>query len=443
MGLTVLGLLLMVAEVSAQSREPIHDFCRRFSHQTAVVDEKLYVDGGVIDWQSQTNPMTNFSNTFLGFHDLTSSPPGIGMPELYANLSKNSSIPSVSGGQLWPDDVNKKFYLYGGEYFNIPPNTPNLLAYDILNDNWDSVGMDKTIQSVSWGAGVGISPLGQAYVLGGYVNNATEPNWSGAPYATSSLVKYDMGLNAWTNSSGPDGPTGPGTAEGVMVYIPASTGGMLVHFGGVEVNTNGTSSRPMSKIDIYDITSNLWYKQTAYGAAIPGDRRRFCADVAWSADRSSYNIYLYGGLGFGANATGYDDLWILSLPSFTWIPYYQSTPSSARPKHSLSCNIVNSGQMLVIGGTYPLDNVNCDVPTQWGVHNSDISKVSGKVWNTYQTNITTYGVPPDVYNVIGGSLPSRLEHLLVQFLVQPARQRPLELPILPLLLSSQPARLQE
>jgi hypothetical protein len=30
-----------------------------------------------------------------------------GMPELFNNLTKNSSIPDVAGGILWTDDANK------------------------------------------------------------------------------------------------------------------------------------------------------------------------------------------------------------------------------------------------------------------------------------------------------------------------------------------------
>ncbi|KAH6662118.1 hypothetical protein B0J14DRAFT_571231 [Halenospora varia] len=406
MGFKAFALLIM-ATVALGQREPTKDLCRRFGHQAAVVDQKLYIDGGQINWRSSTErPRTNFSNTFLGYHDLTKSPLGVDFPPLVANLSKNSSVPSVSGGQLWPDAVNKKFYLFGGEV-SLAPSAPNLFSYDILNDQWESLGSpDKNIQSVSWAASVGVSTLGQGYSLGGYLNNATVPNWGSNQFATSQLIRYDMDARTWTNSSGPDGINGPGTAEGAMVYVPASNGGMLVHFGGVLVQANGTTSaKPMSTIHIYDIKSSIWYKQTATGptaGGIPADRRKFCADAAWSADKSSYNIYLYGGQGFGTNV-GYDDMWILSLPSFQWIPFYQSEASQAKPKHSLSCNIVNGGQMLIVGGQWPMDSETCDSGEIWAVHNADIGKVSTRPWEVYKTNITTYSVPPEVISAVGGS----------------------------------------
>lgn len=58
--------------------------------------------------------------------------------------------------------------------------------------------------------------------------------------------------------------------------------------------------------------------------------------------------------------------------------------------------------MLVIGGTFPLSDA-CDSPQTWGVHNVDMGKVSGKQWNDYEVNLTTYTVPPEVIAVVGGS----------------------------------------
>lgn len=198
------------------------------------------------------------------------------------------SIPDVSGGILWADSVNKRFYLFGGEYTNGRPNSPNLLAYDVLNNQWDSFGPPSNgIQSVSWGGGVAIPELGMAYILGGWLNNNTVPSWSGPPFATSGLVQYNMDHKTWTNNSGPD--TTP-RVEGVMTYLPAGDNGLLVYFGGFSVFDNGTANpSPMTNIYIYDIVSTKWYTQTASGD-IPAARKRFCAGTAWAADQSSYNM---------------------------------------------------------------------------------------------------------------------------------------------------------
>ncbi|KAG4439465.1 hypothetical protein IFR05_005044 [Cadophora sp. M221] len=397
----VLGFLLLFVGLSLQQKDPVKDFCRRFGHQTAVIDRKLYIDGGFVNWNPISQNRNNYTNTWLVFQDLDSSPPSIEVPQLYANLSKNASIPSVSGGILWQDDVNKRFYMYGGDYSNISPNTPNLISYDTIHDNWHSLGPpNKPIQSVSYGGGVAISELGQGYVLGGWLSNNSVPGWSGSPLATNSLVKYDMNTNEWTNNTGPADSIP--RAEGVMVYVPASDDGLLVYFGGVTApfNNDTTLPAPMSLIHIYDIRSSKWYTQTAVGD-VPLSRRKFCAGVVWAPDQSSYNIYLYGGMGFGENGTGFDDVYILSMPSFKWIRWWESS-DGGKPHHSLSCNVVGGGQMLIIGGTFPLTD-DCDSPVTWGTHNLDLGKRSGKMWNDYSLNITSYVVPPEVISVVGGS----------------------------------------
>jgi len=213
------------------------------------------------------------------------------MPQLHANLPKNSSIPSVSGGTLWADDVNKRFYLFGGEYYQQPPPPYfTLWSYDALQDEWESFGIptETTINSVSYGAGVSISERGEGYYYGGWMSKHSVFGWDGHAQATSTLIKYDMDSKTWKNNTGPDSTR---RAEGAMVYIPISDGGMLVYFGGVQdPYANGTETgQPMEQIYLFDVLSSKWYVQNATGT-VPGMRRRFCAGATWAKDQSSYNM---------------------------------------------------------------------------------------------------------------------------------------------------------
>jgi hypothetical protein len=117
--------------------------------------------------------------------------------------------------------------------------------------------------------------------------------------------------------------------------------------------------------------------------------------------RANFCRYLYGGQGFGANSTGFDDVYILSLPSFQWIKWWEGS-GVGKPHHSVTCNVVNSGQMLIVGGTFPLSD-DCDSPTTWGTHNLDLGKQSGKMWNDYRLDIKSYVVPSEIISVVGGS----------------------------------------
>lgn len=44
--------------------DPVADFCRRFGHQTAVIDRKVYIDGGFINYNPLTQYPTNYSSKF-------------------------------------------------------------------------------------------------------------------------------------------------------------------------------------------------------------------------------------------------------------------------------------------------------------------------------------------------------------------------------------------
>lgn len=53
--------------VSLAQFDPIKDFCRRFGHQSAVVDDKLYVDGGLVNWKPYSETSANVSSAYLSY----------------------------------------------------------------------------------------------------------------------------------------------------------------------------------------------------------------------------------------------------------------------------------------------------------------------------------------------------------------------------------------
>ncbi|KAH7313854.1 hypothetical protein B0I35DRAFT_480501 [Stachybotrys elegans] len=397
-----------LAGLSKAQHDPLEDFCRRWGHQSAVVDGKLYIDGGMVNYKPFTSRSQNLSNTFFAYSDIDTVS-SEGMPPMYANLSKNATIPSVSGGILWEDSVNKRLYLYGGETYQTPPSEFELFSYDILHNDWVSFGSpagSEAIYSVSYGAGVSLPDRGEAYYYGGWLSNASVPDWSGPPVATSRLIKYEMDTNSWSNITGPDDV---GRAEGTMVFLPIGDAGMLVYFGGTkDLYGNGTlTPQPLDEIFLYDVANTKWYTQKTSGRT-PEIRRRFCGGATWAQDRSSYNTYIYGGAGFPPHTTGYDDIYILSIPSFQWIrgPYpVGSNVTGPYPKSMMSCNVVHRAQMLVIGGTYSNDTTfSCDADAVWGEHNMDLGEQNEDkaMWALYKPNLTSYVVPTDIVRAVGG-----------------------------------------
>lgn len=55
-------LLWCLTGISFAQKDPIKNFCRRWGHQSAVVDRKLYIDGGLINYQGAAD---NLSSRFL------------------------------------------------------------------------------------------------------------------------------------------------------------------------------------------------------------------------------------------------------------------------------------------------------------------------------------------------------------------------------------------
>jgi hypothetical protein len=238
------------------------------------------------------------------------------------------------------------------------------------------------------------------YYYGGWLTQSSEPGYD-TPTAIDTLLTYDMVANRFRNQSGPDTTR---RAEGALLYIPAGDGGMLIYMGGIQVQNGTRTAQPMTEILVHDIANARWYKQKTSGASVPKARRRFCAGVVWTADRSSYNIYLFGGASID-DGIGYGDVWILSLPSFTWIKYFPTADDDAGelPHHSASCNIYGNSQMLIMGGHFP-SSTECDVPSIYGQHGLDLSCANplGAKWAAFNATRTTYAVPTDITKVIGG-----------------------------------------
>lgn len=56
----ILALLLNVNWATAKN--PKDDFCRRFAHQTTVIDDKLYIDGGWVNFDDFQQTHENYSS---------------------------------------------------------------------------------------------------------------------------------------------------------------------------------------------------------------------------------------------------------------------------------------------------------------------------------------------------------------------------------------------
>lgn len=157
----------------------------------------------------------------------------------------------------------------------------------------------------------------------------------------------------------------------------------------------------MSTIDVFDVANEKWYRQPTTGDN-PGQLTRGCAVVAPAQDQSSFNIYYYGGFkGLNNRDLFNDDVWVLSVPSFTWTKL-TSSGSSGRAGHK--CFMPYPDQMLVLGGytSSPATGPPTCVPEFVRVFNL----TTGTWLSAYDPDPAkhgSYGVPEAVHKTIGGT----------------------------------------
>ncbi|KAN0084658.1 hypothetical protein V8E54_001125 [Elaphomyces granulatus] len=135
-----------------------------------------------------------------------------------------------------------------------------------------------------------------------------------------------------------------------------SQSGVLIAIGGVHysdaLNLNLTAEQAVlsnqtsptfmqTNCTIYDVANNQWYMQQTSGD-IPPQLTLFCSVMAAAAD---------GGYdGIRSSRSTSDDVYVLSIPSFTWVKVYAGTSTHGRNGHK--CLKVHLDQMFVLGGLH-------------------------------------------------------------------------------------------
>jgi len=117
----------------------------------------------------------------------------------------------------------------------------------------------------------------------------------------------------------------------------------------------------MNVIDIYDVAQSTWYKQATSGPN-PPIRVNPCTAVAAAPDGTSFNIYMYGGQNltpYGSQIQ-YSDMYILTIPSFTWVEVKMDGQSQPPARAGHRCTMWD-GQLVVMGG-YVGKDISCDSP---------------------------------------------------------------------------------
>ncbi|KAH7363564.1 hypothetical protein B0T11DRAFT_94760 [Plectosphaerella cucumerina] len=414
----------------------------------AVIRDTVYLDGGFLYWrqglsngeygapEQQENPLglmytLNFSRPFQTSDNLTA---------LLEPMSKarggvgntNNDAPNYYDGAMLANDA--QLSLYGGlvrktDAFQ-PPRADDTLTYQAyqygpLRDQFEPGFVSSRLPEgmtryVAYGGAANAPSENTAWYVGGL----RSPRWGAvfqrsanltenAVNASDTLITLDMRTQTsiqWRNDTLPGGVRGRANPE--AVWLPVGERGILAVVGGVTYPDWLTSTRRsedaaqskvdgdefMRTIDIYDVANGTWYRQVTSGG--PTARTRACAVVAPARDLSSINIYLYGGYpGVDPTVEMNDEVWVLSLPSFTWTRLSEGRLGQGRSGHK--CFMPYPDQMMVVGGMTSLagDDLTC-LPSLIQVYNL----TSGRWMDGYDPDKHAhYGVPAAVREVIGGN----------------------------------------
>jgi LPXTG-motif cell wall-anchored protein len=166
-----------------------------------------------------------------------------------------------------------------------------------------------------------------------------------------------------------------------------------------------------SVVDVFDIDSYLqnpsnngtWYQQNTTGS-VPKPRVNFCTVVTSAPDNSSHHIYLYAGNDPTIhknndpynNYTSYDDVYVLTIPSFEWTAVYTD---GASPRWGHNCHRAGKRQMVTVGGNIT-NSGDCDWELK-GVAFLDLTTVT---WGSvFQANSSDYQVAQKLLPATGGT----------------------------------------
>lgn len=434
-GIILLGFLALVVNAQVQTN-PITNFCRRIWHSSVVRDEKLYINGGLESLSNVNSTtgekygnLTYVINEYLITMDLTqtwnwreSSTP---ITALEKTSSSGLTPPSLARGALYAGASNDtRLWAYGGTvdsstnrswsgYQSPSSNQYALWSYDSVANNWalENLTGDSSLIIPATGANAEARDLGLGFWFNGQQDQGTSTESSNLGV----IIKFLKGMIVLDFNTGTarnlstDAVSGLARARGEMVYIPGiGERGILVLLGGGEKGAGYEDFQEygtlvsLAQVDIFDVASlynestpdGTWYSQRATGD-IPPSRVDFCLVFASAPDGSSHNIYMHGGR--GTNGEYYDDIHVLSIPSFTWTQIY----SAAAYRYGMRCHVAGNRQMITVGGSQEgswMDT--CD----WEYRSVGFYDMSTTEWSpTFTGGAAPYQVPRRITDVIGGN----------------------------------------
>ncbi|KAI0198287.1 hypothetical protein F4808DRAFT_263372 [Astrocystis sublimbata] len=368
--------------------DPVNNFCSRWYHQSQVKNDLLFIDGG-IETYSRRRPSDKPHDDGLNYTGpITVGTSGVIVVDLSASwdwktnisekivekttaLGTSNAIPVVQSGVLFQGNPSDpQIYLYGGVTSDIntsfvdwqPPTTSQYSLWGLNTKTFEWTQYDVSLaapQRPSWGAWAEIPDRNESFYMNGLLSNLSSFSTFNANTSDTTLegmIVLDLQHHTAANRSTSVITGGSPRTRGGMVYIAdIGSSGILISFGGATGDDKSLNPVLMSTIYIYDVnttsnpdstdSNNGWWTQNVDGE-VPPPRVDFCTVVVSAPDKSSFNVYLYGGWD-PTKPDEFDDIWVLSIPSFTWTQVY----TGQSPRWGHTCHVVGGRQMITVGGT--------------------------------------------------------------------------------------------
>ncbi|CAI6314729.1 unnamed protein product [Periconia digitata] len=388
--------------------DPVEHFCSRWWSQSTIKNDTLYIDSGVQKFDDESSymgindhimtiPLANGwdwkkSEGDPQFLDISREPKNL------TNPKSGTNIPSLFRGYMFsgPQNTSKVFPFGGTNYLlnetfvarTIPNSSRNALwSYSpgsgSSDTKWDQYDVDQ-IWMPNHGAGADAPDLGLGFYLNGQIDKGTDARTDSQFNDTSqSFYKPVHGMlvldlvhtsSAAKNLSTSTMKKSLSRVGGSLDYIPSvGDSGILVALGGQiqpaldqdgKASSHGGQLIDFQTVDVFDIDSYIknpdsngtWFQQNTTGD-IPSPRIDFCTVTVSAADNSSHHIYVYSGWDpTQNNPKYYDDIVVLSLPSFRWKIVW---PENNSPRWGHNCHYFKS-QIITVGGNNTNTNNNCD-----------------------------------------------------------------------------------
>ncbi|KAK9900561.1 hypothetical protein P389DRAFT_14601 [Cystobasidium minutum MCA 4210] len=421
--------LLSASTVQAQLSQP--NPCIRWGHSSTLgasssnssAQSTLYIYGG--DAKTDTSQTANTRTNALISLDVSTNWSIASPPLKLVEPDSGDDYEPVARtclGAGFSSADGQSLYYYGGYFSDNPtvaPDSNKLYRYSLSSGSWSTVNTGgDTVTRVAEGASAVAPPQGDSdeptfFYFGGHIDSYTTEDWSNQTPRVylNSMIEYDQSSNSWNNHSSYSNTasvTSNSTvevspllrADSTLTFVP----GLGTNGQGILVSIGGGNENQLidnSILDVYDLGAQGWVKQATQGYTI-GPRVSHCA-VRGSAKvngQMQHQIFVYGGQ--ASNRTTQilqgqnSDLYVLSIPSFTWTYVGGNLPSQPTGRAAHTCTLLGS-QMIVVGG-FVSEDLLCEQP---GIYVLDTTELA---WKTSYTANTVYTTPDheEIIAVTGG-----------------------------------------